>query len=464
MRHLTVLFLTATFIWWVLLLVSIFVSPPGLATRGSGFFDFAYTTLTAGNLLVTLLFFTSPSKAMRALQGVVALLLLVNMILIVSVGRLRLEESWPGIASVVWALVMSIWCIITDRVVAWGKKEEEERLTGRAETRRTAGEWLAVLVATVILSVYLAIVLFMTATLIIRARDSSLEMPGQRIYVDDNKYQVHIACVGESGTDKLGNKIPTVLLEAGESPSEWQFAPWLHSTFENGTIGRYCYWDRPGYGWSDNAPSPLSAGMAADALSEALATVGEEGPWILVSAGYGSVVSRIFSTRNRNSISGIMLIDALHEDLLHRLARPGRGFLLWSYGIISPLGIERVLGAMFSGITREDRVFGRKAYQGGKFIKAQLQENLIADSLTKKELVAARHIQDQDTPLVVISSALSNHRDSDWERKQEDLTHLTANLLGWDIVKMAPHQVWQSLEGREIMEQRLKELIHYKKD
>ena len=455
----TVLFLAITFIWWVLLLVSIFVSPPGLHTRGSGFFDFSYTTLTAGNLLVALLFFTAPSKAMRTSMAIVAVILLIDLIMIVSIGRLRGEESWPGIASIVWATIIAGWCVITDRVVTWGKQEEEERLTGRAETRRTLREWLAVLLATTIMVIYIIITVFMTATLILRARDSTLEMDGSRIFVDGHKYQVHLACVGNVTKDTLGNVNPTILLEAGEGPAEYDFEHWAYAAYENGTIDRYCYWDRPGYGWSDNAPSPHSAGMSADALSEALAKEGEQGPWILVSAGYGSIVSRVFSSRHVRNIAGILMIDPLHEDLLHRIASPMRGFILWGWGIISPLGIQRNLGALFYGRTREDRVYGRSAYQGGKFIKAQLQENLVADSLTKNEVVQSRAIQSPDTPLVIISSGISVRRDEEWNRKQQDLSHLTDNLLSWDIVNKAPHEVWHTLDGRTVLEKRLGELV-----
>lgn len=452
------LFLAITFIWWVVLLVSIFVSPPGLSTRGSGFFDFSYTCLTIGNLLVALLFFASPSKAMRIISAIVAAFLLIDMVIILAVPRLRLEEGWPGIASVVWAALIAIWCVVTDRVVAWGKREEEERLTGRPETRRTLKEWLAVLVSNTILVFYLIIVILMTSTLILRARDASLQMVGERYYVDGDKYQVHLACIGNV-TYTNGRKDPTVILEAGEEPSEYDFEHWAYSSWQNGTISRYCYWDRPGYAWSDNAPSPHSAGMSADALSEALARAGEEGPWILVSAGIGSVVSRIFSSRHGPDVTGLMLIDGMHEDLLHRIASPGRGFLLWGWGIISPLGIERLGGAIFKGRTREDRVYGRNAYQNGKFIKAQLQENLVADSLSKNEVVSARAIQVRDTPVVVISSGIQCRTDSEWERKQRDLTHLTDKLVAWDVVNKAPHQVWQTLEGRAVMEKRLRELV-----
>ncbi|KAK5124123.1 hypothetical protein LTR85_001826 [Meristemomyces frigidus] len=459
LRFFTVAFLVITFLWWVLLLVSIFVSPPGLHTRGSGFFDFSYTTLTAGLLLCSLLFFSEPSLAVRISMTVLAAFLLIDLVIIVSVSRIRLEEGPPGIASVVWATLMAAYCVLTDRVVAWGKREEEERLTGRPETRRTLKEWLAVLVATIILIIYAIIAVFLTATLVLRSRDASLEMDGERILVDGDKYAVHFACVGNITEDKHGNRLPTVLLEAGEDPLEYDFEHWAYNAYQNGTIDRYCYWDRPGYAWSDNAPSPHSAGMSADNLAEALAIAGEEGPWILVSSGYGSIVSRIFSARHFRDVVGIMMIDPLHEDLLHRIASPTRGFLLWAWGVISPLGIQRIGGAIFKGRTREDRVYGREAYQGGKFIKAQLQENLVADSLTKSEVASARTIQATDTPLVIVSSGISVRRDSEWERKQKDLTTLTGNLVSWDVVNKAPHYVWHTYNGRAIMEKRLGQLV-----
>lgn len=427
-------------------------------SRGSGFFDFAYTCLTIGNLLVAIIFFAAPAKALRITTAIIAGFLIIDMILILAVPRVRLEEGWVGIASVVWAVVIAIWCILTDRVVAWGKREEEERLTGRPETRRTLKEWLAVLAATILTTGFIIVTILMTGTLSIRARDATLEMHGDRILVDGDKYAVHLSCIGNvSYTD--GIRDPTVLLEAGEEPSEYDFEHWAYNAVQNGTISRYCYWDRPGYAWSDNAPSPHSAGMSADALSEALAKAGEEGPWILVSAGTGSIVSRIFSSRHLKQVTGLMLIDPMHEDLLHRIGNPSRGFVLWGWGIISPLGITRLGGAIFKGRTRQDRVYGRNAYQGGKYIKAQLQENLVADSLTKNEVVSARNIQSADTPLVVVSSAIKCRVDGEWERKQKDLTTLTDNLVSWDVVNKAPHEVWRTMEGRTIMEKRLKKLV-----
>jgi len=460
LRYLTVIFAAITFIWWIVLLVSIFVSPPGLHTRGSGFTDFAFTTLAFGNLVICLIFFTGPSLALRISMAILALFLTVDVIIIVAVPRERLEEGWIGIASVIWAALMAIWVVIVNRVVEWGKKEEEERLTGREETRRTAKEWIAVIIATTITILYILIAILFTATLCIRAIDAGIELDGEKVYVDGDKYQVHLACVGNVTYASDGEtRLPTILLESGEEPLEYDLEHWVYAAYMNQTIPRYCYWDRPGYAFSDNAPSPHSAGMSADALSEALAVAGEQGPWIAVSAGYGSIVSRIFASRHIRDVTGIMLIDPLHEDLLHRIGSPAQGVTLWGYGVLSPLGVQRLLGAIFNGRTSQDRVYGRSVWQTGKFLKAKLQENLVANSLTKSEVSSARNIQALDTPLVVISSGIEVRRDEEWGRKQNDITHLTDTLVAWDVVNKAPHQVWKTSEGRKIMEKRLGELV-----
>ncbi len=89
------------FLWWALMLISTFATPPGLHTRGSGFFAFSYASLALTSLVVTLMFFAAPSRSARVLAAVSAGLLLVNTIIIVAVEKTRHEEAWVGIASVV---------------------------------------------------------------------------------------------------------------------------------------------------------------------------------------------------------------------------------------------------------------------------------------------------------------------------------------------------------------------------
>jgi uncharacterized protein DUF2417 len=100
-RYATVLFTVASFVWWILQLVAIFVTPPGMHTRASGFFSFSYASLALFTILFTLVFFSAPSRAVRALSIFMAVMLLVNMIIILAVQRNRHEEGWVGITSVI---------------------------------------------------------------------------------------------------------------------------------------------------------------------------------------------------------------------------------------------------------------------------------------------------------------------------------------------------------------------------
>ena len=380
------------------------------------------------------------------------------MIIILAVGQLRYQEGWPGIVSVVWALLMSLWALLTDRLVKWGKQEEEERLTGRAETRRTVGEWSAVLVSTIAYAVMTLAVVLVTMTVVLRALDARLAPPGKMYSVDGGKYRVHVYCSGNK-TDSEGRRVPTVLFEGGERPFEnglWSLAD---EAIESGSISRYCFADRPGIAWSDTAPSPLSAGFAVDVLSEALAKADEKGPWILASAGIGSLYSRVFSSRHGHDVRGLLLIDPLHEDLLGPWAAPGRGFLLWLRGVISPLGLDRLPGAIFRGRSSRDRLYGRSVQQGSKFIFAKLQESLVLGSFTRRDVQSSRQIQERNTPLVVLSSGKEVKKSRTWEAKQRDLSTLTDDLKHWDIVNGAPHEVWETVDGRDLIEKRLKKLV-----
>lgn len=380
------------------------------------------------------------------------------MVLLVSVEKTRYEEGWVGIVSVVWALLMGLWTLFTDRTVKWGKAEEEERLTGRAESRHSVTEWFSIMLSTFAYSVMIAAVVLMTGTIIIRAVDASLAPPGELYWVDGGNYRIHVYCNGNK-TNAAGDKVTTVLFEGGDVPVEhglWGFAD---NAIENGTIQRYCFADRPGVAWSDTSPSPLSAGFAVDALSEALAEAGETGPWVLASAGIGSLYSRVFSARHGHDVKGMLLIDPLHETLLSPLASARVGFFLWLRGILSPLGLDRLSGAIFRGRGSRDRVYGRSAQQSGKFIFAKLQESLVLNSFTRRDVEGSRQIQEKRTPLVVVSSGQHIKSNDVWEEKQRDLTTLTDALKSWDIVDDAPPQVWQTEAGRDAIEKRLRQLV-----
>lgn len=266
-RYLTIFFTFITFLWWVLLLISLFITPPGLSTRGSGFFGFSYASVALSTLIVQLLFFSAPSKAARILAIVMAVLLVIDMIFILAVPQIRHEEAWTGVASEIWALLMAIWALIADRTVQWGKTEEEERLTGRPESRRTLLEWVGVLLSTILLVLLVLVAFLLTCTLIQRTVDSRRTPPGVKYWVDSDKYQIHLHCAGNE-TDSDGNKLPTVLFEGGEDPVEnglWQFA---NNAIANGSFSRYCFADRPGLAWVSKKKGPSCSWPNAKTTTE----------------------------------------------------------------------------------------------------------------------------------------------------------------------------------------------------
>jgi pimeloyl-ACP methyl ester carboxylesterase len=410
-------------------------------------------------LLVLLTFYSTPAKSERVLLGSIFFFLSVDTITILAAYPIRHDESWIGIAAVLWALLVTAWAIMCDRVVEYGKHEVQERLTGCRETRRSFRQLCSIFGCSTLLIALLAITVLFTINLSIRARDVTLPAPGKMYFVDNHKYQVHVNCVGNK-TDTSGHKVTTVFIEGGEDPVEGRIESWVADAYNDKAIQRYCYWDRPGMAWSDNAPSPLSAGMAVDALSEALTKSDESGPWILVSHGVGGIYSRIFASRHTANVQGLLLIDALHESLLGHIGSPGRGFLLWIRGVIYPLGIDRFVSAILLQHNRNDRVYGRDAYQNGGSIKAKLQECLVATTFTKNEITAAAAILPRSVPIVVVSSGKEVKKSKEWFEGQKSLGKLTDNLVAWDVVNGAGHDVWRNQNGRELLQKRLTQLVN----
>lgn len=116
-RVVTVALACLTFLWWTLLLVALFITPPGLHARGSPFFAFGYATVAFLTLATELLFFSVPSRSTRVLSWVAAGLLVVDAVVILAVGGVRHEEMAVGVASVLWAAGMAVWAVAADRTV-----------------------------------------------------------------------------------------------------------------------------------------------------------------------------------------------------------------------------------------------------------------------------------------------------------------------------------------------------------
>ncbi|KAI5811853.1 hypothetical protein BZA77DRAFT_376954 [Pyronema omphalodes] len=456
MRWATIGLLVLALGWWLVLLVNVFVTVPGLFMRSGGWGAFGFSTLSVLLLLVLLLFYATPSRSERLILTTISFFLFICSLLIL-LSPLRRNESWPGILSVFLALFTSIWAIITDSIVEHGKAEEEERLTGRAETRKSLKEWCSIFFGSGLFAVFLVASVLMMSNLAIEVRDYTLKQPGDMVMIGSGNsgYRLHLYCSPSQADDiayaDRNKTTTTVLIETGSAPALTRMESWIKQT-----PYRYCYYDRPGFGFSDAAPSPLSAGMVIDALSEALVHRNETGPWVLAANSVGGIYARIFAARHQAEVKGLLLVDTLPESLLGRIGNPGRGFALWLRGVISPLGLQQLWGAVILRRGREDRVYGREAGCGGKALMARLQEAL-AVRWSQNELEAANGILDGRMRMAVVSSGDRMKRDQGWAQGQRELAGMGKGP--WDVVDGVGSEVWRSEEGVRVLEKRLGEMM-----
>jgi len=121
--------------------------------------------------------------------------------------------------------------------------------------------------------------------------------------VDAGGHRLHLNCTG-AGT-------PTVVLEsgAGDFSLVWALVQPAAAQFT-----RTCSYDRAGYAWSDAGPTPRTLAQIAYELHTVLANAGEKGPYVLVGASLGGPIVRVFANTYPNDVSGMVLVDSVHED------------------------------------------------------------------------------------------------------------------------------------------------------
>jgi pimeloyl-ACP methyl ester carboxylesterase len=90
---------------------------------------------------------------------------------------------------------------------------------------------------------------------------------------------------------------------------------------------RVCAYDRPGTRRTDDTPSPstpveqpTSAKAAAADLDALLRASGEPGPYVLAGHSYGGPIIRLYAGAHPAEVGGLVLVDALSEDLPNGLS------------------------------------------------------------------------------------------------------------------------------------------------
>lgn len=126
--------------------------------------------------------------------------------------------------------------------------------------------------------------------------------PGKLVDLGGNR--LHINCTGSGA--------PTVVIENGLGDFSFD---WILVQSQVSAFARICTYDRSGYAWSDPGPLPRTFAQINLELYDALAKLGERGPYILVGHSYGGPVVRNFALTYPTEVAGIVFVDAAFEGM-----------------------------------------------------------------------------------------------------------------------------------------------------
>lgn len=126
--------------------------------------------------------------------------------------------------------------------------------------------------------------------------------PGELI--DVGGYKLHLRCEGVAPPG-----VPTLIIETGI----WDCSEsWRQVQPELAKITRVCSYDRAGYGWSEQGPSPRTFDRMVKELKTLLEKKKIQPPYIFIGHSLGGPIARYFHSQYPDEVSGIVFVDALH--------------------------------------------------------------------------------------------------------------------------------------------------------
>jgi pimeloyl-ACP methyl ester carboxylesterase len=239
-------------------------------------------------------------------------------------------------------------------------------------------------------------------------KDLAATPPPGRL-VDVGGHRLHIWCTG-SGE-------PSVILEAGLGGSTvgWGFVQPAVARFT-----RVCSYDRAGLGYSDPGPSPRTSRRVARELEQLLDRSGITGPLVLVGASSGGFIVRIFASEHTHRVSGLVLVDASHEDQRHEVPRAAR-----YVPFLSSIGLLRILGVSFGqspeSLAPAVRPFERATRFRSEGSRAAANEIIHIRESAAEVRSSRRKLA---VPLVVVTG--ERGADADWRKLQLDQVGLSS--------------------------------------
>ena len=116
--------------------------------------------------------------------------------------------------------------------------------------------------------------------------------------------KVNFFCMGE-GT-------PVAIIEQGWGGIAFQ---WRHAQREMAKITKTCYFERPGYGFSDPGPMPRDSAADVRDLHDGLKAAGLRPPFVLSSASLGGFNIRLYAYTYPAEVAGLEIQDPPAEQI-----------------------------------------------------------------------------------------------------------------------------------------------------
>lgn len=484
LRTIAIVLLAINCVLFVFLLLSDFVAIPGFFNRGKSFLEMDLVLIAGLANGITIWCFEVPATYERVAGYIISALLLLDFIIIFLVPDSRDKIGLFGTFILIWTGGNFLFDSLANYFVEKARDSQEIRYTGRIETRRSVKELMVITVKTIFKVLIILLIWNISLTLWIGAFDTHEKPWGDMVPVNDGQFLVHVSCKGPvyNSSDSEKRRQPIVLIEGGQLTSSEVFQEWIEELYHLDKIERYCIWDRPGYGWSDSVPSPVSLGIITEYLIEALEEKGIEGPFSLVGFDIGGLYSRMFASRVPGKVHSLLFVDSWHEDLLKispfsgsnrknesvhvfknilELMNVRTGFKLWLRGVVSPLGIRQNLHWLFHPrrYSSRSRIFGSDMYYSSQYIRARLQEQVTSLILSYSEVKGA---DIHNLPVSVISSDFMIKNSLNWGKWQREISLLSSRTIEWVIAKNSNHFIWESAKGREQLQQLLLRLVSEK--
>src|SRR5262249_33937665 len=167
-----------------------------------------------------------------------------------------------------------------------------------------------------------------------RRRDSKLApQVGRSINIGGRSLNLY--CSGNAG--------PTVIFEGNWGSPGYT---WMPIQREVAKFTRACWYDRAGYGWSDEGPFPNHSDSIARDLHRLLTAAHVPPPYILAAHAMGAFHARVYRGFYPDEVAGLVLIDPMNEDMtinIHNHIEALRSTVLFVRRVLGNLGFERLM-------------------------------------------------------------------------------------------------------------------------